>query len=166
MIACEVLTIAYPGADAAILTTMTAGATAPLFWGEIILGLAVPFCLLVFRKGRESGVLMVIASVLVVGGVFFKRAWLLLTSFVPFNVEGAPGVTFGRSTLEGTGIWELAGAYAPTWVEGAVALGIIALAALLFILVARRMMKSPAQPVQDNLSEAGVAEQESELEAA
>jgi molybdopterin-containing oxidoreductase family membrane subunit len=165
MVGCEVLTIAYPGADAAILATMASGATAPFFWGEIALGLVVPFCLLVFRKGRENTALMVAASVLVVVGVFFKRAWLLLTSFVPFNAEGAPGVTFGRSALEGTTIWQPDGSYAPTWVEGVVALGIVALAALLFMLIAQRMMKSVVKPVQGKLSGADVAERESELEA-
>jgi molybdopterin-containing oxidoreductase family membrane subunit len=140
MVGCEVLTMAYPGADATILAVMTSGATAPLFWGEVVLGLIVPFCLLVFRKVRENMVAVTIASALVVVGVFFKRAWLLLSSFGPLNIEGAPGVTFGRSALGGTDMWELVGTYMPTWVEGVVALGIVALAALLFVLLSQKVL--------------------------
>jgi molybdopterin-containing oxidoreductase family membrane subunit len=147
MVGCEVLTMAYPGADATILAVMTSGATAPLFWGEIVLGLIVPFCLLVFSKIRENMVAVTVASALVVVGVFFKRTWLLLTSFGPLNIEGAPGVAYGRSALGGTDMWELAGTYMPTWVEGVVALGIVALAVLLFVLLSQKVIATDAQPV-------------------
>ncbi|MDR1185564.1 MAG: polysulfide reductase NrfD [Coriobacteriales bacterium] len=151
MVGCEVLTMAYPGADATVLAVMTSGATAPLFWGEVVIGLIVPFCLLVFSRIRENMVAVTVVSALVVVGVFFKRAWLLLSSFGPLNIEGAPGVTYGRSALEGTGMWELVGSYMPTWVEGMVALGIIALATLLFVLLAQKVLvtsdKVKAAPV-------------------
>jgi molybdopterin-containing oxidoreductase family membrane subunit len=142
MVGCEVLTMAYPGADATVLAVMTSGATAPLFWGEIVLGLIVPFCLLVFSRVRENMAAVTLASALVVVGVFFKRAWLLLTSFGPLNIQGAPGVTYGRSALGGADMWESVGTYIPTWVEGVVALGIIALAALLFVLLAPKVLVS------------------------
>jgi molybdopterin-containing oxidoreductase family membrane subunit len=91
---------------------------------------------------------IVLASALVVLGVFLKRVWLLLTSFVTFNVEGAPGVTFGRSDLPATGVWELSGSYAPTWVEGLIVVGVVALAALAYVLLVPRLFpkESPSGP--------------------
>ena len=141
MVGSEILTMAYPAAEAegALLAVMTSGATAPFFWGEIILGLAVPFCLLVFSKLRENTSVVVVASALIVIGVFCKRAWLLLSSFATFNVQGAPGVTYGRADMAGTDVWAMIGIYAPTWVELVVALGVIALAALLYVLLAPKL---------------------------
>jgi molybdopterin-containing oxidoreductase family membrane subunit len=141
MVLCEVLTMAYPGApeETAILTQLFSGASAPLFWGEIIGGLVVPFLLLVFARARQSTPVVVVASALVVAGVFFKRAWLLITSFATFNIEGAPGVTYGRAALPNTDVWSLAGTYAPTWVEVVIVLGVVALAALIYVAIAPRL---------------------------
>ncbi|MDR2109558.1 MAG: polysulfide reductase NrfD [Coriobacteriales bacterium] len=141
MVACEILTMAYPAAheESAILALLFTGSSAPLFWGEVILGLVVPFFLLVSRRTRENTAVVVVASLLVVAGVFLKRAWLLLTAFVPFNVAGAPGVSYGRSELAQTEVWTLLGTYAPTWVEVVVSCGVVALAALIYVLLARRL---------------------------
>jgi molybdopterin-containing oxidoreductase family membrane subunit len=140
MVLCEVLTMAYPRAEAALVSTLLTGSSAPLFWLEIIGGLLVPFLLLVSSKARQSTALVVVASALVVVGVFLKRVWLLLTSFAPYNVAGAPGVTIGRSELAGADIWALSGQYAPTWVEGVIVCGVIALAVLLYVLAAPRLV--------------------------
>lgn len=141
LVACELLTMAYPaaGEESALLSVMTSGATAPFFWTEIVLGLVLPFCLLVFTKLRQKPVVVIVASALIIVGVFCKRAWLLLSSFVNFNVQGAPGVTYGRADMEGTDVWTLLGTYMPTWVEGLVALGVVCLAALLFVVLAPRV---------------------------
>ncbi|WP_080799199.1 NrfD/PsrC family molybdoenzyme membrane anchor subunit [Arabiibacter massiliensis] len=142
-IGCEVLTMAYPGAAGAeTLAIMATGATAPFFWFEIVAGLLVPFCILVFSKNRARMGLVAAASVLVVAGVFFKRVWLLLTSFVEFNVAGAPGVSLGTTAAQqgGTGMWAMLGTYAPTWVEIVVAVGVVSLGALAFIVLARRLL--------------------------
>ncbi len=90
---------------------MTGGPTAPFFWFEIIGGLLIPFLVLVFAKNRERTGLVVGASVLVIAGVLCKRLWLLFTSFIVPNVEGAPGIL-------SDGGWALLGAYAPTLPEG------------------------------------------------
>ncbi|MDR1184306.1 MAG: polysulfide reductase NrfD [Coriobacteriales bacterium] len=141
MVLCEILTMAYPGApeETAILAQLFSGTSAPLFWGEIIGGLVIPFLLLVFARARQSTPIIVVASALVVVGVFFKRAWLLITSFATFNIEGAPGVVYGRAALPSTDIWSLAGTYAPTWVEVVIVLGVIAFAALIYIAIAPRL---------------------------
>lgn len=158
-IGCEVLTMAYPGAAGAeTLAVMATGATAPFFWLEIVAGLLVPFCILVFAKNRARMGLVAFASVCVVAGVFFKRVWLLLTSFVEFNVAGAPGVSLGTLGAQqgGTGMWTTAGAYAPTWVEVVVAVGVVSLGALAFVVLTKKLL-SP-RPAKREAIDAAVGE--------
>lgn len=140
----EVLTMAYSGEHhaALVLGEMTGGVTAPFFWGEIVLGLLIPFLILVFAKNRENTSLIAVSSVLVVVGVFCKRVWLLLTSFIHPNVEGALGITTGRYNNPGDpqnlpDFWVTQGQYAPTLLEGIIFIGIIALGVLLFTLLTR-----------------------------
>lgn len=137
---CELLTMAYPGTEAAevILGELFCGATAPFFWMEIIGGLIIPFCILVFSKNREKPVLVNVACVLVVIGVFFKRIWLLFTSFITPNVMGAPGIISGSSTAAretGTASFAVLSSYAPTPVEILIAIGVISLAVLAFLVL-------------------------------
>ena len=144
-VGCEVLTMVYPGAAGAeTFAIMATGATAPFFWFEIVVGVLVPFCILAFAKNRARMGLVAFASACVVAGVFFKRVWLLLTSFVEFNVAGAPGVSLGTAAAQqgGTGMWALAGSYAPTWVEIVVAIGVVSLAALAFMALSRKLLAS------------------------
>ena len=124
---CEVLTMAYPGAAGAeALALMTGGPTAPFFWFEIIGGLLIPFLVLVFAKNRERTGLVVGASVLVIAGVLCKRLWLLFTSFIVPNVEGAPGIM-------SDGGWALLGSYAPTVPEVLIVLGVVSVGTLGFM---------------------------------
>lgn len=145
-IGCELLTVAYPqtSGGSALLAEMFTGATAPFFWFEVIVGLIVPFCILVFSQNRQRTGLVVGASVCVVIGVFCKRLWLLLTSFVNPNIAGAPDIPYGSSAATGaTGadIWSTVGAYAPTWVEIVVVIGVVSLAALVFIALSRKLLR-------------------------
>ena len=140
-IGCEVLTMAYPGASGAdALAIMAGGATAPFFWFEIIAGLIIPFLILLFAKNRANTGLVVGASVLVILGVFCKRAWLLLTSFATFNVSGA--ITTGTKAAQagGTGMWATMGSYVPTLPEVCIALGVIALGVCLFLFLAKKLL--------------------------
>lgn len=158
-IGCEVLTMAYPGAAGAeTLAVMATGATAPFFWLEIVAGLLVPFCILVFAKNRARMGFVAFASICVVAGVFFKRVWLLLTSFVEFNVAGAPGVSLGTLGAQqgGTGMWTTAGAYAPTWVEVVVAVGVVSLGTLAFVVLTKKLL-SP-RPAKREAIDAAVGE--------
>ena len=137
LVGCEALTMGYPGAGGAeTLAIMTTGATAPLFWGEVLIGIVVPFAILVFSRNRRSTGLVALASACVVVGVFMKRVWLLLTSFVGFAVETPSGVIGGPEA------WVLASAYAPTWVEYVIVVGVVALGALGFILLSQRLLPS------------------------
>ena len=55
-IGCEILTTAYNGTEGgmAVINTLLFGGTAPFFWFEVICGLIIPFCLLVFAKNRRN----------------------------------------------------------------------------------------------------------------
>ena len=148
-IGCEVLTMAYPGAAATeALGIMFTGATAPVFWFEVIGGLIVPFCVLVFEKNRGNAKLVVTSSVLVILGVACKRVWLLFTSFVVPNVYGAPGISSGSTAAAhatGVDIWAVTSSYAPTWVEIAVIVGVLSLGAVAFMVMARKLLGVPAK---------------------
>ena len=108
LVGCEALTMGYPGAGGAeTLAIMTMGATAPLFWGEVLIGIVVPFAILVFSRNRRSTGLVALASACVVVG---------------------------------PEAWALASAYAPTWVEYVIVVGVVALGALGFILLSQRLL--------------------------
>ena len=144
MVGCEVLTMAYPGASAAeALAVMTTGVTAPFFWIEIVVGIVIPFLILVFAKNRQNMTLVNIASACVVLGVFCKRVWLLFTSFFMPNVFGAPGIiggsTAARSSI-GLDGWAVVGTYTPTWVELVVVVGVVSLGVLAFIVLSRKLI--------------------------
>lgn len=134
LIGCEILTMAYPGGEEAVaLSHMTIGATAPFFWFEIICGLLVPFLILVFAKNREKTSLVVCAGALVIAGVFCKRIWLLLTSFITPNIEGALGITLGTQNAAVGGVasmWSVEGFYFPTPIELLIFIGVTSLAIL------------------------------------
>ena len=145
-IGCEILTAAYPqtaGAQA-LLGEMFTGTTAPFFWIEMVFGLAIPFLILVFVRNRQRTGLVMLASGMVVVGVFFKRVWLLFTSFIHPNIYGAPGISSGSSAgvhAGDIGIWSLLGAYGPTWVEIVVVIGVVALGSLAFLVLANKLLK-------------------------
>ena len=139
LVGCEVLTMVYPGAAGAeTFAIMATGATVPFFWGEVLVGIAVPFAILVFAKNRARMGLVAAASVCVVLGVLCKRVWLLLTSFVVPNVMGAPGIISGSSaaaTATGFDVWAVTSSYAPTPIELVIVVGVISLGALAFMVL-------------------------------
>ena len=141
---CEVLTMAYPGAAGAeTLALLTTGPTAPFFWFEIICGLVIPFCILVFAKNRQSAVLINVACALIVVGVFCKRVWLLFTAFIVPNVMGAPGIISGSSEAAhatGTASFAVLSSYAPTPIEILVVAGVISLVILAFMVLASKLI--------------------------
>ncbi|MDO4502041.1 MAG: polysulfide reductase NrfD [Coriobacteriia bacterium] len=149
-IGCECLTMAYPGAhEAQALGIMVGGVTAPFFWVEILLGLLVPFCVLVFAKNRKNRKLVTVASVLVILGVFCKRVWLLFTSFVVPNVLGGPGITTGNSAAlaDPTATWTAYGAYAPTAPEIVIAVGVVSLGVAAAMALCHKLLgKADSQP--------------------
>lgn len=141
LIGCEVLTMAYPGSgEAAALSQMLFGATAPFFWIEVIGGLIVPFLILIFAKNRQSTGSLMIASGLVIVGVFCKRVWLLLTSFITPNVDGALGITLGTQSAQTGGVmsmWATQGLYMPSAIEVLILVGGCAFMALAIMVLCK-----------------------------
>lgn len=152
----EVVTMIYPQEASVmlVLNEMLKGSMAPFFWAEIILGFAIPIAILLFRKNREKISLVVFSSVLVIIGVFCKRVWLLLTSFIYPNVEGSPGVSLGYYSPSGdpaayNSIWSTLGHYTPTIVELLIVVGLLAFGCIMFIVLSRRILQ---RPLSDNLT--------------
>ena len=144
-IGCEVLTMGYPGAEGLdTLAVMTTGATAPFFWFEVVFGLAVPFCILVFAKNRANMKLVIVSCALVVLGVFCKRCWLLLTSFAAPNIMGGPGTPLGTFAAQegGLGMWSVYGSYAPTVPEILIAIGVVSVGVLGFMVLCHKLLPS------------------------
>lgn len=147
-IGCEVLTMAYPGAHEAVaLGHMLTGETAPFFWFEIIGGLLIPFLILASGARREKFGPVVLASALIVLGVVAKRLWLLFTSFITPNVEGASGITLGTRAAQAdpAQMWTLIGTYAPTAVEITVVIGVMALCILVGMFLVKTFVKKSVE---------------------
>lgn len=144
-IGCELLTVFYPGTEGAteLLGIMTSGATAPFFWFEIIGGLLIPFLLLASAKRRKNTVLVVLASALVMFGVFCKCVWLLFTSFAMTNMYGAPGISSGSTIARnstGADMWSLAGSYMPTIVEALIVAAVVCFCVFAIALLSKKLV--------------------------
>lgn len=144
----EVLTMAYPQEESTmlILNEMLSGSMAPFFWAEIILGFVIPLAILLFKKNRQNIGLVIFSSAMVIIGVFCKRVWLVLTSFVYPNVSGAPGVTLGQYTPSQdpstyNSIWAMIGQYSPTLIEWTIVIGGLSFGILLFMALSRLIIE-------------------------
>jgi dimethyl sulfoxide reductase membrane subunit len=125
--------IAYHLAPLDVLLT---GRLAPLFWGQIVLGVALPFIVYVTPRLRARMPLLLGAATLSVLGVLAKRANILLPAMYEPLVGMAPGVPGGRPGQAFT----TAGPYVPTWVEWGVLVGLLAFAATLITLGVRYLV--------------------------
>ena len=143
---CDLLTSGYFGGEGAdIVSMLVAGPLAPFFWSQMAC-MAVAVVLLVVPKLRtNAGV--VVASALVIAGVFCKRAQILVGGFQIANLD-LPGAITSMTVTN----WEggIAGAYSglvywPTPLELGVALGVIALGALLLLVGLRYLPLRPAK---------------------
>ncbi len=130
----EMLTAAYPGAsfEADPIARLLSGRFSPLFWFEIVVGLLVPFVLLVVPRWRLKASLVAAASTLAVVGIFAHRLNIVLNGLTFATVPNPPGVAIGTPQPVGSDSFALSLAYYPSWVEWLVALGVLCLGALIF----------------------------------
>ena len=128
----------------AVVNTLLFGGTAPFFWFEVVCGLVIPFCLLVFAKNRRNMKIVGVAAVLVVAGVFCNRCWLMFTGFAMPNIVGGPGITLGTTAAQTGGaadMWSIMGVYAPTVPEVVLTVGIFALGVCAFTVLCQLLLR-------------------------
>ena len=121
----EMVAVLY-GADAeagAAMKLLVGGSLAPMYWGALILGVVLPFVLLL-RAG--TGVVTVrIAALLTIAGIFSAKLNLLVAGrAIPFM--------------------QLETSYSPSIVEIGGVIGVLGLAALLFVL-GKRLLPSSSE---------------------
>ena len=132
---CDLLTEAFPGGEGlAVVDMLVSGPLAPFFWGEVVLCVAA--AVVCFTPSLRTTPLLVAASAAAVLAILCKRVQLLVGGFQLANVDLPGAVT--PMTLTN---WEagLQGAYQglvywPAPIEWGVALGVVALAVLVFLL--------------------------------
>jgi dimethyl sulfoxide reductase membrane subunit len=133
------------------LEMLFTGRLAPLFWGQIVLGVLLPFVVYATPKLRARPGLLAAAAVLSILGVFAKRVNILMPGMYEPQVSLAPGIPLGRPG-QGFGIDTL---YSPTWVEYGVVLGILAFAATLITIGVRLwVIPKPDVPTDGPVTEA------------
>jgi molybdopterin-containing oxidoreductase family membrane subunit len=104
------------------LDILLTGRLAPVFWSEVLLGLAVPIALLLWpRTARRRGGLITAATLLIVG-VFAKRINILFAAEFEPLVNLSPGIPGGRPGQ----LFRPDQVYVPTWVEAGVLIGMAA----------------------------------------
>jgi molybdopterin-containing oxidoreductase family membrane subunit len=103
------------------LDILLTGRLAPVFWGEVIIGVAAPVVLLLSRIGRRPTVSMVAAMLLLLG-VFAKRINILFAAEFQPLVGLAPGIPGGRPGQA----FRPDEVYFPSWVEFGVLIGMAA----------------------------------------
>jgi molybdopterin-containing oxidoreductase family membrane subunit len=155
--ACDLLTSGYFGGSGAdVVNMLVVGQLAPFFWSQIAcMGVALVF-LFAPRLRTSAGV--VVASVLVIVGVFFKRAQILAGGFQLANLTmgdctNPMTMTFWDSGIVSQGYAGMV--YAPTGIEWMVTAGVIAMG-LLFLFLGLRYL--PLQQVKRESPAAGAAD--------
>jgi dimethyl sulfoxide reductase membrane subunit len=140
----EYITAIWPATPAEVspLTTEFFGPYGWIAWTQWILALAA-FAIVAYPRLRTSGVALTFASVLVLLEVFIYRIELVVPAFVNPLVQYPPGTSIGTVGTAYTNStvayspgfsFQLVGAYFPSIIEFAIAIGILAGAALLIVL--------------------------------
>lgn len=166
LLASEYITAVWPSTPAEIspLVLEFFGPYGWLAWIQWGFALGA-FVILVVPKWAHASLAQFSAALLLLVEVFFYRLELIIPAFVNPLVQYPPGTSIGTTTggetLSGAGVtianvnpttpgfsFEFAGIYFPTWVEWAIAFGLIAMAALLITLGIRYLPVSPVEAGQ------------------
>jgi molybdopterin-containing oxidoreductase family membrane subunit len=145
----ELLTRLYPGAaaEASSAQILLTGRYAPLFWSEVIGGLAIPFVLLVVKDWRAKVSVVGIAAILAIVGIFLKRFNILMAGYaypfdsVPNGIQVQQVLPWTRMDnlaqfvqVPSVGGMQLSLAYAPALLELAIVVGLLAAGALVWLI--------------------------------
>jgi molybdopterin-containing oxidoreductase family membrane subunit len=133
----EMLTAAYPGApdEADAIHRLLVGPYAPIFWFEALVGLAIPFAILVTRRLRSRPGWVALAAGIAILGIWVHRLNLLLNGLSYLPVGMPPGVSVGDASGS-VGSFAVSYWYAPTLIEWLIVAGVLAGGALLVTLAA------------------------------
>lgn len=119
---CEFLTIVFSGEPAhiAVFKEMLIGKFAGIFWFDMILGIVIPFLIIVSKAGRTSGGVGIVSALSFLG-VFAERINIVVPSFYHQFLTNDRVLT----------------AYKPTWVEYSLVLGLFAFGTALLIITSK-----------------------------
>ena len=132
----DIVTKAYVGAEPEILTLqeLVSGRLATLFWVEVLLGMAVPLALLIWRRTPQT---LAWAASLAIIGIFLKLFNLLRVGYLLAASNLSVGLHFaqilpkpgGYETVYSStvGGYQMTWPYSPSAVEITVVLGLLAL---------------------------------------
>jgi len=122
-----------------------------MFWSlQIFLGAIVPLVILFHPRTKNSVRGVVLASILVVIGIFIKRLYLVI-----------PGLAYPQHYYPGEiqGMWGALGTFPPSAVEIILSIGIFGFLALIFVLGLKFMDLLPASTKDEVATEAVAAEE-------
>jgi len=134
---CETLTAAYPGAafESDPMRRMLYGPYAPFFAFEVVVGLAIPFVMLVRKSWRARVAVVAAASALAIVGIYVHRLNIVLNGLSFPLVDLPPGVAIGDYAPL-TSSFATSSFYMPSLVEWLIVAGVLAFGGLLFTLAA------------------------------
>jgi molybdopterin-containing oxidoreductase family membrane subunit len=132
---CDLLTAAFPQSSGLeVFEMLTTGVLAPFFWTEVVLcAVAAIICLV---PSLRTTPLLVTAAVFAIIGILCKRIQLLDGGFQIANITNASALTSASHSSFESGMEGIYSSlvYMPTALELGVALGVTALAVLVFLL--------------------------------
>ena len=132
----EYLTASYPGApESRAAARMLSGPYLPLFLFEVLVGLGLPFAILVTRRLRTNPRGVAVAAGIAIVGIFVHRLNLILNGLSYPNIALPPGLPVGLAgdaSSFATSYW-----YVPTIVEWLIVAGVLAFGAFLLTFAVR-----------------------------
>jgi dimethyl sulfoxide reductase membrane subunit len=133
---CEVLAAYYPGVSSDPSRQLLTGKYAGGFWLEVIIGLVIPFLMLLFARWRAHRWVVVAASAMALVGIFAHRANIIVIGLGKAPMQLAPGTSLGTPASDGSS-FAVNSVYFPSGWEFLIVIGALALATLLFTLALR-----------------------------
>jgi dimethyl sulfoxide reductase membrane subunit len=136
LVFCEILSGYYPGVPGDAVREIIGGPYTPLFAVEVVVGLVVPFVLLVVASLRKRPAIVGLAAALALVGILAHRLGIVIVGLHQAPIPYGPGTAIGIQGADGTS-FATSSTYLPTGIEYLIVLGLVAFAALLLTIGAR-----------------------------